>query len=403
MSYLTLARRGKIAGTSNPAVASRISANLARSGRNGKAVVDVPSLNRNHKISLVDALLRLGRATSQQPSRGPLDGIWAVLRYGDYFARWSPDEFQLSSVGALIVGHQRATMSQELGIGFGVLMGERWARGTSRVAVETVDIDAVLAGAFRRLRRRRLARVGSGRPDYVLITAGHRSPTTKCVRFLECKGTSDPGRQYRQLSDAAVQLASLTVDGTVPPGLAVSTLLRNDEPLSFRAIDPESEPVEVNITERLLAQAYAPIDVYDMDGISNVSADTLAARAVRINLGSLAHFSGNGEGAGRWMPEPVGLRAGAGIDRRTIETPLGDVVGVEIRLRLIPGHEIRIFQGTDREVDEAITRGEYAAVAESQQRFAARLIEVDGNDDSGEWEASAAAPDGAFLRLTFER
>lgn len=346
----------------------------------------------------VDALHQLARATRPMVQQEVFDQYvqWAMLRYLGFFDL-SPRlgrgrRLKVSDAGTRIVGNQRRVTSEDMGIGFGVLLARRWfARAqTFNTAISVVDIDVALRTGFTVAGRgRRAVRgVAKNRPDYLLISnAGGRR---YMLRVLECKGSKSKSGAREQLVKAVIQLEGVTVSGRVPIGLAVSTITA-DEEVSYLAIDPDDagspdeEPTYL-VTGRSIQNAS---DFLLSDAAIDVPIAVLASAALSASWAQLAEFSGNQVAAQRWSTAAMKLRADRLQPIRTeLETRYGTARGVQTPF-LLNGRQLSVFYGIDADLDDRLSdpRATAAeATMEAQAEFADRVGHLSPNNQMGRFE-----------------
>ncbi|WP_430785674.1 hypothetical protein [Actinoplanes sp. G11-F43] len=256
-----------------------------------------------------------------------------------------------------------------------------------------MDIDIALtsglisAGGLGHL----VQQTGVNRPDYLVISESSRAPNRFSIDLLECKGTKTKPYAYRQLAHAAQQLGSVTVDGRIPDGLAVSTVLsqtsvsylavqhRNDgsgpEPATESLPELITEPVTVDIYEADISESN---DV-DLDQQpDSVDPTLLTTTALRGSWAALADFAGNDVAFQRWAPRVMQARLGrtaASRPERITETIDNDltVVGVPNTISL-PGGLLQVILGVEAGVDEALNSGSAGAVLEAQRNLRRREL-----------------------------
>jgi hypothetical protein len=425
-----------VRGYSNLHLAKAV--NLA-TGPTNPHLSEVPMLDGSFPVRAVDVLLRLATATRPRYQVDVLDMQlhWSLLRYLGFFDSCARStKMQVSAAGKRIPGNQRRVTSEEVGIGFAVLLAEEWMRhvGGAHGAIRTVDVDvalqdmsgAVIAGG----QVKKVTKVGTRRPDYLLVgDAAGRSGVVR-IAVLECKGTKTPGYFLQQLSSAAHQLQGLLIDGRRPAGLAVSTLL-GKSPIAFYALESARGPRPTHDEEDLFdegltvplglaedvpefaAATELEVDLQEDDLDSgnreiDISQGTtelrdLAAAALQASWASIADMAGNDDAFRRWASIPMlrRLDRGQGAQRERVTRTLWN--GAEIRgLRnvvTLPGGQLEVVLGVEAGVDAALDSNEAGEIIAAQQR----LDEVRGENprtrETGDQVASLNN-DGSALVLT---
>jgi hypothetical protein len=269
-----------------------------------------------------------------------------------------------------------------------------------------VDVDVALSDGFGWSSR---LQVGGRKPDYLLLVDDAADPTVKTVKALECKGTVQVGYAWTQLAKAMTQLASLTFDGVVPQGVAISTV-SGPEGFSYLALDPEEDAGRTfSVTTEKVQTARRRKDLWRRDGAIDIPGDEMIATAVAVGLGSLADYAGNVEGARKWLP-PTAMERLSRADKRRTRIPMdeGDFVGVESVFPTPDGGRLRVFQGLEASIDQVMVDGRVEELSERQALFGERY-------QQGELRATeklvghhpgsvinAVSSDGAVLRLEIE-
>jgi hypothetical protein len=360
------------------------------------------------EVRPIDAFLRLARVTALTV---PDDVFafyqnWSWLRYlgaFDYLQnpkRLSLDETALQSVHA----NQRRVLSEELGVGFGVLIAEEWCRAMGAVgAIRTTDVDKVLRES--RMRPQLTQVSGSTRQaDYLMQ---YQSPTVASAdesRLLETKGTTSRSNAISQLSHATTQIASLLLGGEALQGIAISTVATT-KGIKFLAIDPEGEIKPWRPSQEAINRAKTKAPSFsETNGTYELVKDEFLSSAVVTTNASLADFAGLNEVTKVWLPEDTVLQSrrnrGTGQLKRL---QVGDVdfVGHEFVLPA-PGStgDLKVFQGVSRDIEEALRSGDDDRVRHSQNTFAeSARSQVEA---SSELEAVAASEEGALLRVAYK-
>jgi hypothetical protein len=357
----------------------------------------------------IEAMLHLVRATRPHVRTEVYDyyRYWAVLRYLGVLSLEGPSgELVLSSAGRRVNGNQRRVMSEELGVGFGTLLAERWCRAMGYAgAIGIADVDVVIREGFGWVTPARVTTHGR-QPDYLLLLGDPGRPTSKRVKTLECKGTTAPSYAVSQLGSGVTQLACLAIDGSSPQGLAAA-IVSGRNGLAYLAVDPddEDEPVFEVTTEKVDALRRAK-QLSRLGPMIAVDGDELATTAVATSVGALADFAGDLAAASQWLP-PSTLERLSRTERPRLTqgTDGGDFVGVETVLPAPDGRgRLRVFEGVARQVDEAMGDGRIESILEAQEAFATgRAGAPPEQDPAGDSDqATAISSDGAILRLSID-
>lgn len=391
-------------------------------GRTAAVIVPAAGLDNPEalpRLRPVDALLQLAVATRPRYRRDVLGMYlwWGLLRYLGFFETSSEEAsgqkaLRVSPAGQAIVGRQRSVASEDLGIGFGVLLARHWLRhsGIAHGAINIIDVDVALESCLLKLQSKSAGN-RSRRPDY-LIHAYDPSLGCHYVRVLECKGTIDGKRADKQLASAVEQLGAATVAGCARTGLAVSTITSSDQVL-YKALEclPVADP-------STLADPYGRVDVGIYRSGDPILGELLD-RSLRGALSTLADFCGDPGLASRWAPGDTRDQPRSGGEPVRYETPYGSALGtsfpVPFGLRTLwVTYAIRasVYEAMITLDRMEADRGEFRQigsdriqhVVEAQAEFAEEQHagsyspSAKSSDDS----AHAAAPDGSILLLTLK-
>lgn len=405
-----------------------LSAAVAALAPSAVPLVPVPSLHGGAQVRIADVLLRLTQATRPKYQADVYDvhAHWGLLRYlGVFESCWSPsgDRLHLSDAGRRVVGNQRRVLSEELGIGFAVLLAESWSRslsgspGTPRV----VDIDVALEDETINVGGlvKTVQQVGSRRPDYIMLADDSTRRGRFRVSVLESKGTKSKPNRLHQLARAGSQLVGVHIGGRVPPGLAVSTVLANGA-VAYSALQttpiPRSAPHSSPATEARGATegtegfegTEVDLDVEQIErsdlgfgaDLDDARPDLLVAAALRSSWASLGDYSGNDAAFRRWAPMLLRSKFDRGPDaqrtRQSVRSADGaELVGVATVLTL-PGGQLEVFMGVDSRVDEALTSGRSEDVLAVQEQLRAEGVGERSGQDRGD-QVVALGEDGAGL------
>ncbi len=393
----------------------------------GHVVVPVACIKEHIDLRPAEALHRLAIATRPRPhdDAAELYRLWGLARYHAFFECDSSDGLlRVSNTGAQIVGTQRRHVSEDLGIGFGVLLAERWLQASAPSPralnlVDPVDIDVALRwGSLSVAGREIEVSAGHRYPDYLLVANDpSKSPRHFRVHVLECKGTSDPSIAVPQLARATGQLGSLLVDGQRPSGLAVSTVAAGDT-VQYRALElpgddrlheapmdlltPDQTVLDFN-TARIRTDA-SPLDAR----LSDLPSEVLVAAALRVSWARLAGLADDANAARRWAPNAWrgDLAGRPSVDTARLErppttrTPYGEAVGRRTRISF--GRQtLTVFHGVAKPIIKALSTDGPGAVLSAQAKFANELSARHRRSQARQTtRAHAASPDGAILSIS---
>jgi hypothetical protein len=375
-----------------------------------KRLLPAAGLRTGVNLRPMDALHALSYATRPRYQDDVLDMYvkWGLLRYLGFFdlahGGMLPG-LKLSEAGQRISGNQRRVTSEEVGIGFGVLLATRWFEQTAAggIPITAVDVDAALDDRFVLAAgtRKAVGQIGARRPDYLIIAHDPDARSRYRVRVLECKGTSNPRYAVSQLTSAVGQLSDITVGGRIPAGLAVSTISASSE-VSYLALDPdEGDEASYEVNSNTIAQV-ADFQLRDRD-IENVSPVQLTNATVRSSWATLADFGGNLEALDRWAPRVMRRRLyRQPRDRVTFGTPYGDARGTSVTFSF-EGRQLTVRYAINVTVDQQLTQNA-ESIIEAQSAFAETLARspeaphgaTDGQDYSN---LHSATSDGSIFTL----
>ncbi len=391
-------------------VSARQAAYLAANpGVPAKAVVTpATGVHGLFEIRPIAAMLELARGTalSDDPEIAAFARRWSILRHLGVFAREpGVGTLHLDAAALQFIGpNQRRVLSEELGVGFGILVAKHWCR--TRVPgvgpITAIDVDKALhTGTVRNLQL-----AGGRQPDFLLAYADPANLGAMAYDLLETKGTVSRSTANSQLGRAVTQLAGLTVGGQSITGIAVSTISTVDGFLVL-AVDPEERAITWKPTEAALvrwrtAEPWPRTDVARVD----IDADELFARATNVDYAALATFSGLQAAAKRWLPRAGATDEAPDEVRRTIDS--GNFVGSELVVA-IPGTStrVRIFQGVEHHVAAGLRALDASAVLDAQRAFAEATADTDEHltssaVDQEDPSANAVSSDGSMMEIRLD-
>ena len=202
-----------------------------------KLAKSLPLFNPSIEIEfrLVEMLFSLGRiVTPRIGNLADLCSTWAILRYIWAFDSdlTSSKKLRLSDIAMDIDFHQKALMSDEIGVGIAVLITEKYFGG-----LDPIDIDVALRNNIVPGLRKQY----STSPDYLFTT------TSGEMLVVECKGTRcDFDQTLKQLKRGTEQVPSLIFPSKYKPlELVIATKLSRFS-TNVYLIDPPDKKTSSN-------------------------------------------------------------------------------------------------------------------------------------------------------------
>lgn len=416
----SMQRPGPFSGVSDSTLAtdiqSRADALAAAALRKGsklptKGISPAKGVGAGFDATPIEAMLHLAKATRLLVSDDIYDWYqnWSWLRYLGAFSS-GRGRLRLSDSGLRVKANQRRVLSEDLGIGFGLVVAHRWCRDLGAVgAINTIDVDLVLREGLG-LPSGSTASIRHRQPDYLLTYGESHGSGVTIYKSLECKGTVQPNNAPDQLARAITQLASLEIDGVTPQGIAVATI-SDRSGIRYLAVDPgdddgSNDELPGKGLERLpdFPTYMQPTDrpAVRRNGILRLSSRRFTESALNFAIGGLADYAGNSAGAGRYLPERTQRRvARSNRDQIYRETAEGVFLGLEHIFPTPTGERLKVFTGVAQEVNAALTAPDIGYVLEAQAEFDYRIQGL-AERSAIEEEASAVSGDGAVLILNRE-
>lgn len=218
---------------STSATASQVAARKGAPSFKGKpkTVVGLPTFDPPLTIQVTpfEILKSLGRITTPRVRNiVDLSTTWALIRYIWAFnPSTNPKDLRLSSHSMNLDFHQKAVLSDDMGVGFAALIVKRYLKGRKPVPA-SLALKGVLSGI--------VSQRYQTSPDYIF----ERSAGDFIV--VECKGTmSGKSNSLKQLKRGTEQVPSLVFRTKKSPlGIVVGTDLSDVEVL-VRIVDPPSD------------------------------------------------------------------------------------------------------------------------------------------------------------------
>lgn len=216
------------------------------------------SVDFNYGISVrpVEVLRELGIATTFF-TRNPFteaSRLWAHARYCGTLETNRQGLLVLSQDANDVVFHHKTAQSEQLGIGFALLIAKKVLdKWYPDFEFQTVDADVALsAGFIETVGRIQQDHRTKMRPDYFLV--GHRTGKkgSAMVVVLECKGTHKT-RHFAtgQLAKASIQVETVPIGNETPRAIMVATLLEQSGITAFVLDPPGAEELWSGSDEQL--------------------------------------------------------------------------------------------------------------------------------------------------------
>lgn len=369
-----------------------------------------PAVGLNGLLTLrpISAMLELARGTAlnDDPQIAAFARRWSTLRYLGIFGRdHATRSLHLDNSALPYIGpNQRRVLSEDLGIGFGILAAKHWCRTRNPKVgpITAIDVDkALLNGTVPNLQL-----ADRRQPDYLLAYPDPSNPGVMVYELLETKGTVSSSNAKKQLGRAVTQLASLTVDGNPLTGLATSTI-SNTEGIFVLAVDPEERPVTWELSSEALKRRRVADGRSREDAVKiDTTAEEFLASATNVDNATLAEFSGQYSAASRWLPKlsSRGVRRTNAEVRRTFDA--GTFVGTEHLIEIPETRTtVRLYQAVEKQVADGLAGLDASAVVDAQRSFAESYVgepEVSEPRNDGLQSASAVAinSDGSLLEVS---
>lgn len=246
----SLGRETTLLVDSSPALAAEVHRRAKKAARSNEAY----SYRKKPKVmpyahcprtSPAQVLHELGVATTyfNQPPFAEIARHWAQVRYCATLVPNGHDQLALSRDADEAVYHHKVTQSEQIGVGLALVVAkDALRRKYGGWEFSAVDAELALrAGFVEGLGPVRQAGRSKKRPDYFLVGRRTDGGAGFKVVVLECKGThSKAAFAYTQLATACVQVETVEVGGSTPPGLMVASRLSRSEIVSY-LLDPDGD------------------------------------------------------------------------------------------------------------------------------------------------------------------
>lgn len=204
----------------------------------------------------VEVLRELGVATTFFTNNPFTEAarLWAHARYCGTLETNRQGLLILSQDADDVVFHHKTAQSEQLGIGFALLIAKKVLRDWyPKFDFQVVDADIALsAGFIETIGRIQQDDRTKMRPDYFLV--GHRTGKagSAIVVVLECKGTHKTRHfAIEQLAKASVQVETVPIGNQTPRAIMVATLLKRSGITAFVLDPPGAEELWSGDDEQL--------------------------------------------------------------------------------------------------------------------------------------------------------
>ena len=423
----TLLLSGKVKSESNLTLSTEV-INSLKPTQQTKNIVPVTSLDKELDLCIADVLLRLGEYTVPKAATriGSLARYAPVLKYMSAF-QIDKGYLVTSQFIQMAAYRSRATVSEELGIGFSFMAAEKWIRQSFGLTnIKFFDIELIKANKFPNTQHSIGPSKRGMRADWLIRASSDAQPQKEHLFLLESKGTGTKNyyKNESMLPKAIRQVSATTVNGQNLPGLGVCTYSGLGG-LTIYSLDPPSggdyQDLPYIVTPRDLNTDYGELcqsagDWYELPIESEVSPSQKLDQQFGLNLKSeslselcnvqsalnLAHWSSNEDllsslhGAYGTPYSPVS-RSEFEVER-TIETSVGAASGYTITL---PRTEHALFAGALDQVSGALADHDFESANELNSE-ARNSINIEGGPPTAEnvrQEHLAISDSGAVLAL----
>lgn len=353
------------------------------------------------RVTPLELLFTLGRITTPRiENLADLCSTWARIRYIWAFVPDPvPSNLRLSEEAKDIDFHQKALLSDEIGVGMSALIVERYFSGVNPVDVDVALQNHIIPGLRNQYRTS---------PDYLFERVGGG------YIVVECKGTQS-GRYnaLKQLKRGTEQVPSLVFPaGDEPLAMVISTILSDDDTIVYIIDPPGIESSKKDPRKFTIQDEQKFLHDLEMTQLSNLF---LYAGATSLAVETIPYEKSKAR-----------LRKLEQRDQPPIQLEVEEMhdnyVGISQEVNLIGevNHAI-IFQGLAEKVFDALEKRDKSAILlEANNHFEkAKLLSRDANLRENErqqdigtyfvdrYENSLLAEvfgrDGSILRIEFNR
>lgn len=321
-----------------------------RDGGVPKIAVGSPEFDPPQYVQVAPAeiLAALGRITTPRVDNlADISSTWAKIRY-----IWAIEptpagtRMCLSQTAREIDFHQKALLSDEMGVGIAYYVVENFFRGTNPVDVDIALNNRLLPN---------LRQIYSTKPDYLFEQPGG------IYLVVECKGSQGSNSDSKsQLRRGLEQVPSLEIDGFALRSFVIGSRLSTDGFTTF-IVDPPTDKENLP----------------DKDGRTRRRIDKQSVEVAQA--ASLYQFVGQFEKARRLLNIVPGRvqRENIAQARRRIAFVEADYVG-QTQVLQYPGEvgNIRIFQGIPEQTYQLLENEVYEPLERQGAPFFARAKEA---------------------------
>lgn len=282
------------------------------------------------KIKPIELLHAIGRATTPPiPNLVDISATWAILHYMWAFALRTENgttPLRLSDQARRIDFHQKALLSDQMGIGFACYLMSKWYGLTN-----PVDVDVALNQLSWNITKQH-----TKSPDYIFLGSG-TNPTV----IVECKGTqTSRAVSIDQIRSGTEQLPSIVFnDGRPTTGMIFATCLKQKSTTIY-VVDPPDKDlgnVKNNLRE---TQEQTPWVIEDTENFIE--------KTNSLNSAKLLSFSGDNSVGLDLVPieyDKLDYRQNIQPEQKIIRTDFGNFSGISETVDTKENVRIEIFRG----------------------------------------------------------